>query len=187
MANKQADASKNVTYKQTLNAKELFTYIKTVGLPIGVFLLSMAVISQFGAFGTNLLAPLTGGMWMVGAFTAFMIPSQRTSICNETHGAIIGYLAGMWGLRLLVSLVAGTSNEQLMATYSQALPSSSGSTISGFIQTMLWITAVMVPVGFFTMEGKKLITFRKRMNKQKVIDNLRGIRESGQEHNDYLS
>ena len=176
----------NITYKQTLNSKEVFTYIKAVGIPVGVFLLAMAIISQFGAFGTNLLAPLTGGMWIMGAVTAFMIPSQRGSTCNETHAAIVGYLVGMWGLRLLVSLVAGTSNEQLMATYSQALPTSSGSTISGFLQTMLWITAVMVPVGFLTMQGKKLLTFKKRMNKQKAIDQLRGIRNSGHEHNDYL-
>ena len=177
---------KNITYKQTLNSKEIFIYIKSVGVPVGVFLLALAVISQFGQFGTNLLAPLTGGMWVTGAVAAFMIPSQRSSTCNETHAAIAGYLAGMWGLRMLVSLVAGTSNEQLMATYSQALPTSSGSTISGFLQTTLWITAVMVPVGFLTMQGKKILTFKKRMNQQKAMDQLRGIRNSGHEHNDYL-
>jgi hypothetical protein len=168
-----------------MSGKELFTYIKAVGIPAGVFLLSMLIISRFGAFGTNLLAPMAGGMWIFGAIVAFLIPSQRDSICNETHMTIIGYLIGMFGLRLLVSLVAGTSSEQLMATYNQAMPMSSGNTISGFIQTMLWITAVMVPIGFFGMEGKKVIMFRKRMSKQRIFDQLRGIRDSGKDHNDY--
>ena len=180
-----AGNGKGITYKQTFNSRELFSYVKCVGAPVGTFLLSMAVIAQFGAFGTNLLAPLAGGMWVMGAVTAFMIPSQRASTCNETHGMIAGYMAGMFGMRFLVSLVAGTSNEQLMATYSQALPMSSGSTISGFIQTALWIMAVMVPVGFFTMQGKKLFTFKKNLNKQKTVDSLRGVKDSGRAHNDY--
>ena len=176
----------SVTYKQTMNSKEMFVYAKAVGAPVFTFLLSMFLISQFGAFGTNLLAPLASGMWIIGAVTAFFIPSQRSSICNETHGAIIGYLAGLWGIRLLILLVAGTSTEQLMASYSQALPLSSGSTISGFLQTMIWITSVMFPIGFASMQGKKLLTFRKRMNKQKTMDHLRGIRDSGRSHNDYV-
>jgi len=174
-----------ITYKQTFNSKELYSYIKAIGMPVGVFFIGLIIISQFGAFGTNLLAPMAGSMWVFGAITAFMIPSQRESTCKETHGMVIGYLLGMWGLRMLVALVAGTSNEQLMATYSQALPTSSGSTISGFLQTMLWITAVMGPVAFFTMQGKKLISFKRRMHKQKTMDYLRGIRDTGTHHNDY--
>jgi hypothetical protein len=168
-----------------MSGKELYSYIKAVGVPAGVFLIAMLVISLFGAFGTNLLAPMAGGMWVFGALTAFLIPSQKESICNETHMTILAYLGGMYGLRLLISLVAGTSSEQLMATYSQPMPMSTGNTISGFIQTMLWITAVMVPVGFLGMQGKKIMMFKKRMSKDKVIDHLRGIRETGKAHNDY--
>jgi len=174
-----------ITYKQGMSGRELFSYIKAIGVPAGVFLISMFIVSLFGAFGTNLLAPMAGGMWIFGALVAFMIPSQRESICNETHMAVLGYLAAMYGLRLLIGLVSGVSSEQLMATYNQAMPMSSGNTIIGFLQTFLWITAVMVPVGFLGMQGKKLIMFRKRMSKQKFMDQLRGIRDNGQGHNDY--
>jgi hypothetical protein len=72
-----------------------------------------------------------------------------------------------------------------MATYNQPMPMSTGNTISGFIQTMLLITSVMVPVGFLGMEGKKILMFRKRMSKEKVLDQLRNIRDTGKSHNDY--
>lgn len=174
-----------ITYKQGMSGRELFSYIRAIGVPAGVFLASMFIVSLFGAFGTNLLAPMAGGMWIFGALVALMIPSQRESICNETHMAVLGYLAAMYGLRLLIGIVSGVSNEQLMATYNQAMPTSSGNTIIGFLQTFLWITAVMVPVGFLGMQGKKLFMFRKRMSKQKFMDQLRGIRDNGQGHNDY--
>lgn len=176
-----------ITYKQGMSNKELYAYLKAFAVPTGVFLLAILVISIFGAFGTNLLAPMAGAMWIFGAFTAFMVPSQKESICNETHMTIAGYFGGMYGLRLLIAVVSGASSEQLMATYGQAMPISSGNTITGFIQTMLWITAVMLPVGFFGMEGKKIVMFRKRMSKQRIFDQLRGIRNNGKEHNDYNS
>jgi hypothetical protein len=35
------------------------------------------------------------------------------------------------------------------------------------------------------MELKKLVMFRKRLDKQKFFDQIRGIRKSGKDHNDY--
>jgi hypothetical protein len=174
-----------ITYKESISGREVLSYLKAAGVPAALFMLAMLVLSQFGLFGRNLLAPMVGAMWLFGVFVAFMIQSQRTSILTETHVAVAGYLAGMFGFRALIGLVAGTSSEQLMATYSQALPLSSGNTVSGFLQTMLWITSVMVPIGFMGMQGKKLIMFRKRLDKQRFFDQIRGIRNNGKEHNDY--
>jgi hypothetical protein len=174
-----------LTYKESMSSAEFWSYIKAVLFPAGVLLLCMFVISEFGLFGRNLIAPMVGGMWIIGAVVAFFITSQRTSILNETHFTVGGYALGMYGLRGLIGLVAGTSSEQLMATYAEALPTSSGSTISGFLQTMLWITSVMAPIGFATMQGKKLVMFRKRLDKQKTFDRIRGIRKTGHDHNDY--
>ena len=108
---------------------------------------------------------------------AFKIPSQRKSTLTETYAAVAGYLAGLLLLKWLIGIAATTSSEQLMATYSQALPISTGSTISGFLQSMLWILAFMTPLTFLAMQGKKFFTFRRTKAKNKVMEQIRGIRE----------
>lgn len=166
-----------VTYKQSLSTAELGNYIKAVAIPIGVFLLALFVIGQFGAFGQNILAPASSVMWLAGAAVAFKVPSQRKSTLAETHAAVAGYLCGLFLLKWLIGIAATTSSEQLMATYSQALPVSTGSTISGFLQSMLWILSFMTPITFLGMQGKKFVTFRKTLSKSKVLEQIRGIRE----------
>lgn len=61
-------------------------------------------------------------MWLAGAAVAFKVPSQRKSTLAETHVAVAGYLCGLFLLKWLIGIAATTSSEQLMATYSQALP-----------------------------------------------------------------
>ena len=68
----------------------------------------------------------------------------------------------MFGLQKIVQLVSGTTNEMLTATYDQAMPAASNASLSGFLEYMLWIVAVMVPIGFIVMEGKKIILFRRK-------------------------
>ena len=57
------------------------------------------------------------------------------------------------------------------------MPAASNASLSGFLEYMLWIVAVMVPIGFVVMEGKKIVLFRRKISKQKFFDQLRGIRE----------
>lgn len=165
-----------ITYKQGMTNAEVASYIKAILIPIGVFLLIVFVISQFGAFGTNIVAPATSIMWVAGAFVAFKVTSQRKETLNQTYIAVAGYAAGLYMLRFLIGIAATTSSEQLMASYSQALPTSTGSTISGFLQSMLWILSFMTPITFLGMQAKKMVTFRRTMTKSRVIEQIRGTR-----------
>ena len=79
----------------------------------------------------------------------------------------------------MIALISGVSSEMLMATYGQAIPITSGTAFSGTLQSIMWATAVFVPFGFVTMQGKKVLTLRRKGNKNKVIDQLRGIRDNG--------
>lgn len=165
------------TYKQGMTGKELTDYLKAALLPIGVFFLCTFVITQFGLFGKNIVAPASGIMWIAGVVVAFKIPSQRRSTLNETYAMLAGYNLGLYVIRFIIGLAANTSSEQLMATYQQALPMSTGSTISGYLQSMLWILAFITPVTFLTVMGKKFISFRKTAAKNKILEQIRGIRE----------
>ena len=70
----------------------------------------------------------------------------------------------------------------LMATYNQPIPVTSGAAFSGYLQTMLWITTIMTPVGFIVMEVKKLFTLRRTAETKKFHDNLLGVRKNGRPH-----
>lgn len=167
-----------ITYKQGLSSKELTGYFFAIGFPAFVFILSLIMVSQFGQFGKNLMAPMIALMWCCGSICGLILPSHRREIITETHWTIVGYLVGMFGLQKIVQLVSGTTNEMLAATYEQAMPAASNASLSGFLEYMLWIVAVMVPIGFAVMEGKKIILFRRKVSRQKFFDQLRGIRDN---------
>lgn len=168
---------KSITYKQGMSSKELGGYVKAVALPIGVFLMALLITSNFGAFGSNIVAPAASVMWLAGALVAWKIPSQRRQTLKETYIGVAGYCAGLFLLKMLIGIAASTSSEQLMASFNQVMPVSTNSTISGFLQSMLWILAFMTPITFLGMMAKQFVTFRRTLSKDKVLQQVRGIRE----------
>lgn len=167
----------NITYKQGMNSTELSNYIKAIAAPIGVFFLALIITSNFGAFGTNIVAPASSVMWLAGAIVAWKAPSQRKSTLRETYIAVAGYIGGLFMLKVLIGIAAQTSSEQLMASFDQVMPVSTSSTISGFLQSMLWILAFITPITYLGMMGKKFVQFRRSLSKDKVLQQIRGIRQ----------
>lgn len=175
------NSNKNkITYKQKMSGADLFRYVKAVALPLGVFALSLIVISQLAGFGTYLVAPLTGVMWCLGAVACILLPSHRSSILNETHMTIGIYLITLFALKTIISVMSGVSSEMLMQAFNQSIPTTSGSAVSGWLQNLMWITAVMTPIGFVGMEGKKIFSFRRKSSKEKFMEQTRGIRPNGE-------
>lgn len=169
--------AERITYKQGMTSAELGGYMKSICLPILIFLLSLITISRFGAFGRSIMAPAASIMWIMGVAAAWKIPSQRKDTLKETYIGVAGYMLLLTLFRFLIGIAATTSSEQLMATYSQAMPVSTGSTISGFLQSMLWISSFMVPIAFISMQAKKFVTFRRTLAKDKVLQQTRGLRQ----------
>lgn len=168
---------KRVTYKQGMTSQEFSSYLRAILVPIGLFILAMLVIINFDAFGRNIVAPASSVMWLAGTLVALKIPSQRKSTLRETYIAVAGYCAGLFMLKSLIGIAAGVSSEQLMASYNQVMPTSTGSTISGFLQSMLWILSFMTPITFLGMMAKKFVSFRRSLSKDRVLRQLRNMRE----------
>lgn len=167
---------KNFTYVKKASGKERGRVVWAVVFPVGVFFLSIIGISIFKNFGRILMAPLIGGMWIAGAVCAFYMPSHRKDIIKETLTAIASYNATLLGLRELISITSGVSSQMLMATFGQPLATASANTIPGYLQTMLYISTVMIPFGYFGMQGKRILQFRRSANKQRTMEQLRSIR-----------
>lgn len=172
------NSNERITYKQGMSSKEFGNYVRAIAIPIGVFFLAAIIIFRFGAFGKNIIAPASSLMCAAGAAVAWKVTSQRRETLRHTYMMISGYVCGLFLLKMVIGWAANTSSEQLMASYSQTMPISTGSTIAGYLQSMLWILAFMTPISFLTMMGKKLVTFRRTVAKNKVLERIRDIREN---------
>lgn len=172
--------NRNVTYKSNTAAQDASKIIKAVAYPAIIMFVSLSIINLFGGFGKNLVAPLVALMWIVGDLCALLMPSHRSSILKETHTTIGCYVLGLAAFRALLVLVSGVSTQQLMASIDQTIPLTQNNNISSFLQTALMITAVMTPIGFFGMQFKRLLTFRKKISQAKFFDQIRSIRNNNQ-------
>ncbi len=168
-----------LTYKSDMSKQEAFRIFKAIGLPIGVFALSMFVVQNFASFGTKLLCPLIAAMWLVGFVVALLMPAQRSEVLNQTMGMIAIYCGALIGLKILLAVVSGASSEMIAASYDQAIPMSTGNAIPGYLQTMMWFVAVLMPIGDISMQAKRLKDFKHNQTLQKTMGRVRGTRNSG--------
>lgn len=171
-----------LTYKQNMSKQEAFRVVKAVGYPLSLFMLAMFTISNFASFGSKLICPLSGVMWFVGLIVAILMPAQRREILNQTMAMITIYYFALIGLKIILGVVSGVSSEMIAASYDQAIPTSTGNAIPGYLQTMMWFTAVLVPIGHVTMQAKRLKDFRHNKALEKTFGQKRSIRNSGREN-----
>lgn len=172
-------SQERLTYKRAQANADLFRYVKAIAFPVGIFMLAMFTIDRLNLFGINIVAPLTSVMWLSGIIVGLIQPSLRRATLRETHITIGVYLISITLFKELVASISGISSEMLMATYNQPIPVTSGAAFSGYLQTMLWITTIMTPVGFIIMEVKKLFTMRRTQEAKKFHDTLLGARKNG--------
>ena len=173
---------KTLTYKQELSKKEAVGILKAVGLPVIVFALALFTIQNFANFGTKLLCPLIASMWLVGFVVGIIMPAQRREIVNQTLGMIAIYCGAMLGLKMLLAVVSGASSEMIAASYDQAIPMSTGNAIPGYLQTMMWFVAVLMPIGHIGMQAKRLKDFKHNKSLLRTMGQVRGIRNSGHDN-----
>lgn len=169
---------KNFTYVKKTSGKDKSKMVWAIIFPVGCFFLCIIGISTFEEFGRILMAPLIGAMWIVGAACALYMPSHRKSIINETLTVVATYNATLLALRELIAITSGVSSQMLMATFGQPLATASANTIPGYLQTLLYISAAMIPFGYLGMEGKRILQFRRNENKNRTIEQLRNIRRT---------
>lgn len=180
----QTQADEPLVYKQSMNRQELFKVLKAIGFPLLAFALELITISVFGyGYGHKLICPLSSIMWLVGFLTALILPSMRREVCNQTMITCSAYCGALLGIHILMSIVGGVSSEQLEETFSQVMPIATGNAIPGYLSTMLLFVVVGVPIGFVTMQAKRLIQFRRTQNLHKTFGQVRNMREGNKPQN----
>lgn len=170
--------NKNLVYKSTTSSLDRWKIIKAALIPAGVFLICLFVAGRYGGFGKKILSPMMAAMWTMGAVSAIILPSHRTSIIKETTMTVGLYALGMFALRMLAGLASGISSNMLTDSLDLTSSSTQGNTILGYIQTFLMLTSILVPIGFVTMQGKRIFSLKKNANKKKFMDQTRNIRDT---------
>lgn len=80
---------------------------------------------------------------------------------------------------MVLGVVSGVSAEMIAASYNQVIPTATGNTIPGYIQNLLWFTAVLLPVGEISYQAKQFFQFKKTQNREKTFNRVRGLRDNG--------
>lgn len=168
----------NLTYKSSISSQEFWSYVKAIGIPSLVFIECLFVIIKFGNFGRILLSPMYCLMWGAGTFSALILPSHRQSTIRETITTIGIYGITLYTLRVIIYFLSGISSASLAASFSVAIPETSGNAAMGWIQGLLYIGSIGTPLGFLGAQGQKIFKLKRNANKMKTFNQLRGIRDT---------
>lgn len=172
----------NLTYKRNMSRQEFSHLAGAVLYPLGVFVFGVFVISDFAAFGTKLICPLSAAMWVAGFMIAFLMPSMRKEIIHQTIKMNLVYYSTLYGLKIVIGMVSGVSAEMIAASYDFAIPTSTGNAVPGYLQNILYFTAVLTPGSFVVMQVKRFSEFARNASLQKSFGRARSLRNSGKEH-----
>ena len=167
-----------ISYTSKFGIRQMLPKVWSLLIYIGTFVLWLYLNSVYYNFGTKIITPLTGAMWILVAVLAILLPSQRHEIIKHTKWFVLGYLAILFVYRYVIMIVSGVSADNLSASFGQAVASSSGAAILGWLQNLLWIIAITYPVGYFVFQGKKLPQFFGTRSKNKAIREIRDIRDN---------
>lgn len=172
----------NLTYKRDMTRAEATHLATSVLFPLGVTVFGIFVITEFAAFGSRLICPLSAIMWATGLLVAFFLPSMRHEVIMQTVRMNLIYYAALLGLKVVIGMVSGVSAEMIAATYDYAIPASTGNAVAGYLQNILYFTAVLTPVSFIAMQVKRLTGFARNASLQKTFGRVRSIRNSSKDH-----
>ncbi len=174
------DIKKEVlTYGQNMSKSEIKNVFIAVGGPVGTLAVGLFTIANLANFGTKLICPLSAAMWTLGFIVALLMPAMRKEVINQTLVTCCMYYLAILALKILLGIVSGVSSEMIAASFDQAIPLATGNVIPGYIQNIMWFTAVGVPIGFVTVQGKRLFQFKKSQSLNRTFGQKRSIRENG--------
>lgn len=171
-----------LVYHTRVTGKDIWPKVFALVVYICSFVLWMYLDKTYYNFGSKIITPMVAAMYVVGAFFAILLPSQRKETVNHTKWFVLGYLAIMFVYKFVIAAVGGITADNLAAAFNQAIPTTSGTAISGWLQNLLWIIAITYPIGFFTMQAKKIPQFIKTRSKAQAIRQIRDIRDNTKQY-----
>lgn len=168
----------DIVYSSTIS----WRHFKPTLINLGIYAYILAVwiydIRAYYNFGKHILCPAVAIMFGVAFVVALILPAQRVEIAKSVKKFVAGYVTIIFLYKFVISAVAGVSAEDLSAAFNQSLPAASGTTIIGWLQTLLWIAAVLAPVKEVSAICSRIGQFYGTKSKNKAIREIRDYREN---------
>lgn len=174
--------NKSITYRPGMSRQETYGMIKAVGVPLIVFALCLYTISNFGSYGSKVICPMSGAVWLGGFLTALYLPVERRQTISQTMGICTIYCCTLLGLKIALGIVSGASAEMIAASYDQPIPLATGNALPGVLSNIMMIGSAFIPGSYLAMLLKKVVQYRKTKNMQETYEQVRGINNSGHQH-----
>ena len=73
-----------ITYTTQFGFRQILPKLWNMLVYIGTFSLWLYLDKAYYNFGSKIITPLTGAMWILGAVLALILPSQREEIIKHT-------------------------------------------------------------------------------------------------------
>lgn len=168
----------DIVYSTTVS----WRHYKPTFINLGIYAYILAVwiydIKAYYNFGKNIICPAVAIMFGVAFVVGIILPAQRVEIAKSVKHFTAGYVTVLFLYKFVISAVSGISAENFAAAFNQSLPATTGTTIVGWLQTLLWIAAVLAPVKEVTAICSRIKQFYGTKSKDKAIREIRDYREN---------
>lgn len=161
---------KHTSPKIYLVSKTLLTYI-------GLLAMWAWTVNLYATFGQGWIQFAVGLMWVAGAVGVWGIPEEREGTIKETKWAVFGYLAFLLIYRIVIVKFSQFSPDEVGVALGVNVPVPSAASALGFVQNILMIVSILVPVGFALWIGQKFNVQRGRQKKDDAFVKYKGLRQ----------
>lgn len=168
----------DIVYRTTIslrNYKPTFISFVVYAYIIAIWIYDIKAYYNFGKF---IIGPAVAVVFAVAMVVGFILPSQRSEIARSAKKFTAGYVSVIFMYRFVIAAVSGVSSESFSAAFNQSLPSTTGTSIIGWLQTLLWIAAVLGPVKEVSSICSRISQFYGTKSKNKAIREIRDARDT---------
>ena len=166
-----------VRYSAVLSKGEIKEDIKIILTYVALIILWYAIDQLYGNFGRKWITLAVGAMWIMGGVTAYLLREEQMETIKHTKTVIAGYLLILLVYRIVISTIASITAEEMAVSLDISIPTVSGQAISGFLQNIFMIIAVMTPIGFLIFCAQKFKNFKAGLTKEEAFRKIKDIRK----------
>lgn len=177
--NKSVPRSANeLVYKTPVTIRDYKSTFITLLVYMYIFLMWAYLSVAYYNFGKYIITSGVAAMLIVSAIVAKILPSQRIECISDMKKGLCSYVTFLFGYRFIIIIMQGVSAEDLSAAFNMSMPAASGTSMLGWLQNILWISSILIPVGLVGMQIKKIAQFMGAERKSKAIRKIRDIRDN---------
>lgn len=158
------------------NAPKLYLIAKTLLIYLALFVMWVWTVNLYVTFGLWIKIAVT--LMLIGGLVGILfIPEDRENTLKETRWALFGYLAFLLVYRIVIVQFSQFSPDEVGTSLGVNMPVASATSALGFVQNILMIISIMVPVGYLIWIGQKFKVHSGRKAKDETFEKYKGLRK----------